>query len=416
MSFKPAIIANNIYTNFWFVVFGYVGLVLVDIGLKAVFGVGVTIAMLPVFMFLAYFLLMQPAVLCAIFFISAVDEWSVRGGWNSTKVWITKQVPATVYLVMLIPLTITFLPVEKYLGYAVLGLVVYWMIEMASIRMDAHIGLFILRPIYWIIFGYLALAGLYGSHFGQKFVNESPMAQKVLEIYNPFEDTKGQLIRDNANAEMRKTRDTVFADCYAAAITEAKKNGPLTDQAIVDRIEHQCKVKAGYEKVYVPPVATPAPIAQKQEDRRGNASVKQSVSAVPQKEVAPSTLHDPINDAPKMTHQQEAEYEVKFRATRSKYYVLENNIRICQTQTCATGKIDALLSLADSYTEYAKHVPKFVDDDGRGARASVRTREMKDDYILLATLREQYNAAQDYRLRQGIWANIKDLDDRLREW
>jgi hypothetical protein len=467
-------LANRAYVNVWFVLFGYAGLVLVDIGLKAMGWQGATIFMLFVFLFLAFCVLLQPVILCAVFMIDAIDSWSVRGGWNASKVWITKQVPATVYLVMIIPLTITFLPIEKYFGLAALGLVVYWMIEMASIRMDANRGLIILRAIYWCIFGYLAFAGLYGTHWGQKIINESSAVQKLLATNNPFETSKVQAEYDAVMTDVKAAREETLAKCFAAGVTESKKKGPLTDQNIIDHIKRDCDIKAGYaspqsermkSSVFV---LTSGDSCLMLNAKRVNGQVDHSDEAifnaiiagcksnkhylypvpaevdigapVAHKEAVPAPLVDTLavreeenarrekeREAKENAREEErqrkdreraekfnsSEFIAKFQSAKHEFDRLEYNVLHCETQSCATSQVDDLVVAADAYSESVKQVD-YRGDRGSIARAGEHVRKYKAEYIVLATLREQYRATRDNGAQRELRANINDLQQKLR--
>ncbi|MBA5686716.1 hypothetical protein [Rugamonas apoptosis] len=460
-------LANRAYINVWFVLVGYAGLVLVDVGLKAMGWQGATIFMLFVFLFLAFFVLLQPAILCAVFMIDALDSWSVRGGWNASKVWVTKQVPATVYLVMIIPLTITFLPIEKYFGLAALGLIVYWVIEMASIRTDANRGLIILRAIYWCIFGYLVFAGLYGTHWGQKIINESPSAQRLLAINNPFETSKVQAEYDAVMNDVKAARAETLATCFANGIADAKKKGPLTDQKIIDRIKHECEVESGYvastpnsillldsrnaclvrnhkllmrqnsgyeitdntlagevldgckvNKNFLHPSLTET---QDQEEKPVSL-----VALTTHNEAASAMLHDSLDFARKNEEDQKVREEErvrkdkeraerigsseniqKFYAAKREFQRLETNVLNCETQSCATSQIDDFVAAAAAYSERAKFV-NLIGDSGYDLGIGAHVRKNKSEYIVLATLRERYRATSDRGAREAIRANIND--------
>jgi hypothetical protein len=467
-------LANRVYTNIWFVLFGYAALVLFDVGLKAMGWQSATIVMLFIFLFLAFFVLLQPAILCAIFMIDAIDAWSVRGGWNASKVWITKQVPATVYLVMIIPLTITFLPIEKYFGLAALGLIVYWMIEMASIRTDANRGLIILRAIYWCIFGYLVFAGLYGTHWGQKIINESPSAQKLLAVNNPFESSKVQTEYDAVMTDVKAAREATLAKCFGDGVAEARKKGPLTDQSIIDRIKRECDTKAGYaapqsehmkSSVYVLASGDACLIRNAkhingQVDHsddavfdaiiagcKSNQHYLYPVPAAPQAsavaahaEAAQVVPIDPVavraeesarreteREAAEYAREQErlrkdkeragrfnsAEFMTQYQSAKHEFDRLEYNVLHCETQSCATSQLDDLVAAADAYSESAKHVD-IRGDGGSTAHAGEHIRKYKAEYVVLATLREQYRATRDYGAQRELRASINDLQLKLR--
>lgn len=236
---------NRAYVRLWMIPLIYFGLIGVDIFFKSMGWGSMVIFMLVLFLFLGFFVLLQPSILCAVFLIKSLDEWSIEAGWRSAKFWITKQVPAVVYLVLVIPLTITLLPIERFLGLSVIGLVVYWMAEMAGIRYAEPRSLIILRVIHWGIIGYLALAGLYNSPLGERIVNESPAIQHFLARNNPFIASEAQKVNNAVLKEIRETRTEKLAACVKLGIENARSKGDITDPHILDRINRECDQSAG---------------------------------------------------------------------------------------------------------------------------------------------------------------------------